>query len=182
MLTLSSNEQAVELIKDGVLAVDDDIEIAFDGFSIQADIKCLNIYSKGNRRDIKAWNIYAWNIKAWNIYADNINANNITAKDINTFDITAKDINTFDINANNITAKDINTFDINANNIYAFDIEARNIEANNIEVRYISYYAICFSYQNIICESIKGLLKNSRHFSLDGEVIVKEKEENKNEH
>jgi len=149
MLTITSNEQAVELIKDGVLAVDDDIEIAFDGFSIQADIKCRNIYSKGNRRDIKAWNIYAWNIKAWNIYADNINANNIYARDIN-------------------------TFDINANNIYAFDIEARNIEANNIEAKNISYHAVCFTYQNIICESIKGRVENSKHFSLNGEVIIKE--------
>jgi len=92
MLTLTSNEQAESLIKNGVLEVGDDIEIAFDGFKTDADIKCHNIYSKGYRRDITAevitaWNIdalnidalgiNAWDIYAWNIYAGDIDAGNI---------------------------------------------------------------------------------------------------------
>ncbi len=92
MLTITSNEQANSLVKNGVLAVYDDIEIAFDGFSIKADIKCKNICSKGkprgiNARAIKAWNIntkdiYAWDINAWDINAENINAMGISAENI----------------------------------------------------------------------------------------------------
>jgi len=82
MLTLTSNKQAEKLIKNGVLKVNDSLEIAFDGFKINADIKCQNICSKEYRRnivagdivagdivagDIGAWNIIAWNIDAWNI-------------------------------------------------------------------------------------------------------------------
>ena len=174
MLTITSNEQAVELIKDGVLAVDDDIEIAFDGFSIRADIKCRNIYSKDKPRDIEAFSIDAGDINTGYIYATNIHARDISAGKIHALNIKALDIKAWNIDANNITAKDINTFDINANNIYAFEIEARNIEANNIEAKDISYNGVCFAYKDLICTSIKGRVENSRHFSLNGEVIIKE--------
>ena len=97
MLTLTSNEQAEKLIKDGVLAVDDDVEIAFDGFSIEADIKCRNIYSKDYRRDINC-------------------------KDINCRNIDCMDINCKDINCGNINCRDINCWDINCGNIDCRDI------------------------------------------------------------
>lgn len=124
MKTYYSNEEVKRDINNGVLAIDDDIEIAFDGFSIDADIKCFYIYSK-------ALNINALNINAWNINARNINAWNINAWDINARDINARDIN---------------------------------------------YYAVCFAYQNIKCQSIKGRREGARHFCLDGEIIIKEEE------
>jgi len=102
--------------------------------------------------------INARNIIAWNITAINIDANNIIAEDINAGDITAKNINAFDINA----------FDINADNIYAADINSRDINAH-----YILYYGVCFAYENITCNSIKGRRENSKHFVLDGKIEIK---------
>ena len=59
--------------------------------------------------------------------------------------------------------------DINVKaNIYAYNIKASNI----------NYYVICFSYNNIECNSIKGRYPNSKHLVLDGELIIKG-EENK---
>ena len=57
-ITITSNEQAVKLIKDGVLEVDGDVEFICD-ISINAEIN-------------------AGNIEAWNINARNINAGNIS--------------------------------------------------------------------------------------------------------
>ena len=62
----------------------------------------------------------------------------------------------------NITAGDINAFDINAWNINAWNINAYNI----------NYWAVCVAYNNIECKSIKGRRKNSKHFVLDGELVV----------
>ena len=119
MKTYNNIKEVEADIVDGVLKVDDDIQIAFDGFNINADIVCHNIYSKGYRRNIDAENITAWNIDAWNINAVDIDAWNINAVDINAVDINAWDINAVDINAwdisyyavcsayNNITCKSI---------------------------------------------------------------------------
>lgn len=80
------------------------------------------------------------NIYAWNIYARNIDALNINAKDIY-------------------------VCYLNANDIKAHDISAASIKANNI-----NYYAVCYAYNNIKCNSIKGRKHNSKHFVLDGSI------------
>lgn len=92
----------------------------------------------------------------------------ITARNINAMNIDALDINAMNINAVDITARNINACDINARNINAYDINAWEINAKDI-----SYYAVCFAYKNILCDSIEGTRENARHFVLDGELIVK---------
>ena len=144
--------------------VEDDIKLNFD-LTCDWDIYAYNIktYNNIKARDIKTYNnIKARNIDAWNINAMNINAKNIDALNINTDNIYALNIDAWNINAMNINAKDIIADDINAN----------NIEANEI-----SYRAVCFAYKNIICNRIKGRRENSKHFVLDGELIVKGDEE-----
>jgi hypothetical protein len=79
-------------------------------------------------------------------------------------------INAYDIDAGDINAWNIDAWDISAGDINAWDINARNINAKNIR-----YYAVCFAYQNIKCKSIKGERENSKHFCLDGEIIIKDK-------
>lgn len=96
------------------------------------------------------------------IWTLDIIARNIKAKDID-----AGDIKVCNINANNIIAYNINALDIRANNI-----NARNIDANNINAKDINYYAVCFAYNNIKCNSIKGRRKNAKHFVLDGELEI----------
>ena len=107
-------------------------------------------------------NIEAWNINAWNIDCLNINANNINAYDIKARDISAWDIVASDINAGNIVAHDI----------YALSVNANNINAINIKANDISYHVVCFAYQNIKCKSIKGEMKNAKHFVLNGKLEV----------
>lgn len=97
------------------------------------------------------------NIKARDIKARFINAKNINANDIHAYDIKTRNINALDINALAIKALNINAFDINA-----LDIEARDI----------SYNAVCFAYNNIKCKSIKGRMRNAKHFVLDGKLEV----------
>jgi hypothetical protein len=81
----------------------------------------------------------------------------------------------FDLDTDaNIDALDIDALDIDANNIYAEDIYARNIETYNIDADNISYYAVCFAFNDIICNSIKGRRENARHFCLDGKIIIRE--------
>lgn len=104
-------------------------------------------------------------IKACNIDAYNINARNITAGEINARNITAC----------NIDAGDINADDISAGNINADDISARNINAWNIDAGEITYFAVCFAYNNIVCTKIEGRRKNAKHFCLDGEIIITDK-------
>lgn len=93
----------------------------------------------------------------------NIDAFNIEARNIKAWDIHSSDIKAWNINAWNINAVNINT-----SNIYAHFIEATNINAQDI-----SYYAVCFAYNNIKCKSIKGRKQNAKHFVLDGKLEVK---------
>lgn len=84
------------------------------------------------------------------------------------------DIDAYDIKAKNITVKNID-----AGNIYAIDISARNITAShiialNIYADDILYYGVCFAYDDIICKSIQSTRENSRHFVLDGKLVVRE--------
>ena len=114
----------------------------------------LNVEANIDAYDIEALNINAWDIKACNINADNIKVR----------DIEALNINAWNIDAYNIKAEDIITGDISACNIEAGDISANDI----------SYHAVCFAYDSIKCKSIKGRRRNSKHFVLDGELIIKE--------
>ena len=79
-------------------------------------------------------------------------------------------IEAYDINANNI-----DVYDIKAGNINALDVDSDNICAININANNISYYAVCFAYENIKCKSIKGRRKNHKHFVLDGVLEVEDK-------
>ena len=76
----------------GVLHVEDDIQITFDCV-VKGSIDAWNI----NARNIKADDIDAWNINAGNIDADDINAGNIDAGNIN-----ARNIDAGNIDAGNI--------------------------------------------------------------------------------
>ena len=83
-------------------------------------------------------------------------------------DISARDIKGGNINVHNISARDINAYNIKVDNIRARNIFARNIRANDI-----SYYAVCFAYKNIECNSIEAINSNSKHFVLNGKLVVK---------
>ena len=85
--------------------------------------------------------------------------------------IDARDIIAYDINCYKIDAGDIKVDDIIANDIYANNINAIVIKADDI-----SYYALCFAYNNIKCKSIEGRRKNAKHFVLDGELEIEEDE------
>ena len=93
-----------------------------------------------------------------------INAN-IDAGNINAFNIEARNIKAWDIDARDLDVLDIDAYDIKVNNI-----DCSNIEAINIEAQDISYYAVCFAYNNIKCKSIKGRRNNAKHFVLDGKM------------
>ena len=93
-------------------------------------------------------------IDAWNIYGCYINVANIDAYNIN--------------------AKDIYAYNIYAKNIVAQNICAININACNIKADDISYYAVCFAYESIKCNSIKGRRENAKHFVLDGKIEIKD--------
>ena len=124
----------------------DTVEFNFN-LNVEANIDAYDIETC----DINAWNINACNIKANNIYANNINANHIKA--------------------HNIYALDIKVKNIIANDISAGDINAWNIDANDI-----SYWAVCFAYNSIKCNSITSKRENHKHFVLDGELVVEEDE------
>ena len=85
--------------------------------------------------------------------------------------IEAWNINAWNIDCLNINAWDITAIDIKACNIKAFDINAWNIDACNI-----SYWALCFAYANIKCNSITSRRDNHKHFALDGKLEVEEDE------
>jgi len=92
---------------------------------------------------------------------------NILGKDGKRYNLIVKgDIKAGDIKAGDINAGDIDAVDINAGDIDAVDINAGNI----------NYYAVCFAYNSIKCNSIKGNRNNHKHFVLDGKIIIKEKE------
>jgi hypothetical protein len=92
------------------------------------------------------------------------------------FDLSVEaDINAYNIDAGEITARNINACNIDAGEITARNINADNIKAWNINANKITYFAVCFAYNNIVCTKIEGTRKNAKHFCLDGEIIIKDK-------
>ena len=128
---------------------------------------------------INAWRIYANNICAWNIDACNIDANNIKAYDIDASDIDAHNINAHNIDACDITANDIDAWNIEAGDIYTWNISACDIKASDIRANDINYSAVCYARYNIECNSIKGKFTNSKHFVLEGKLVVRGEENDK---
>lgn len=105
----------------------------------------------------------------------NIDAFNIIARNI-----AALNIDVFDIKALEIDVQSLMAFDIKAYNIIAKNILANNILARNIDAKHISYYAVCYAYNNIRCKSIKGRISKAKHFVVKGEITIDGKtEENK---
>ena len=87
---------------------------------------------------------------------------------IKALNINSKDIKTWNIEANNIKFRNVEACNIKANYIIA-----RNVEAINIEAEDISYYAVCFAYQNISCKSIKARSDNAKQFVLESKLEIK---------
>lgn len=143
MRVFKNNEELKELIVDGNIIINDNIECNFN-IDVKANIKAINIKA----RDIKARDINAWNIKAWNIKADDIKAN----------DIKARDINAYDIKANDIKANDIS--------YYAFCISYNNIICTSIKgSRYNSFHK-CLDGELTIKEKLKEITINNQKFML----------------
>ena len=53
------------------------------------------------------------------------------------------------------------------------NIKYKDITAQNIKADDISYYALCFAYNNIKCKTITGRRNKHKHFVLDGELMIK---------
>lgn len=144
------------------------VKFDFD-FLVRSNIEACNI----NAGNIIAHNINACDIKALNVAADDINAKDIDIISITALDINANDIDALDINARDITARNIKARNISAEDIWARNIDARDITAQNIKADDISYYALCFAYNNIKCKTITGRRNRHKHFVLDGELVIK---------
>jgi predicted acyltransferase (DUF342 family) len=105
------------------------------------------------------------------VFKDSINVEgNIICKNVR-FNLTVAG----NIWAWNISAGNIDAGDISAGNIDAMNINALNIIAGDINAGNISYYAVCFAYNNITCKSIEGRREHCKHFVLDGKIKEEEK-------
>lgn len=158
-----------------------DFELDINSNIRAGDIKAMDIKAM----DINARDIQAEDIQAEDIQALNIRARDISAGDIQALDIQAQDINAWDINAhNNISAEDIKALnirarDISAEDIKALDIQAEDIKAMDIQARDILYNSVCYARNTFICNSIKGAGINSKHFCLDSEIVISNKNKQK---
>ena len=85
--------------------------------------------------------------------------------------IKARDIKAGYIDAWNIDAGDIDAGNIDALDIKAGDINAGDINAGNINARNISFFAVCFAYVSLKCESITGRRNKFKYFCLDSDVV-----------
>ena len=144
------------------------VKFNFD-FLVRSNIEAYNI----NAGNIIAHNINANDINALNVVADDINARDIDTMSINANDINANDINALNINASDITVRNIKARNISAEDIWGRNINARDITAQNIKADDISYYGLCFAYNNIKCKTITGRRNRHKHFVLDGELVIK---------
>lgn len=91
------------------------------------------------------------------------------------FDLNVQaNISALHIYAYNIHAWNIDAINIDARYIDAINIEVNNIIARDIKAEHISYYAVCFVYNNIKCKSIEGRRENAKHFVLDGKIEIEQ--------
>jgi len=104
---------------------------------------------------------------------------NLKAYDVLVADLFAVDVIVHDIFVGDIFARNLTTHHMSTNSIFALkDIFAGDIAAaGSISARSIWYNGVCYAYRDIECTSIEGMREDSRHFSLDGKVIIIRKKE-----
>jgi len=185
MKVYKSQKEFEKEIRNGKFHSNQSIDISAFDLYVWADIE---VNGKIKARNIKAKDIQAHDIDSCDIAACTIKAQNIDALQVRAWDIYAKDLKTEDIIGGNINARNIKTNDINAGDIKAKDIDGRNINARNIKARdiramdissrgnitarNINYYAVMFAYNNIKAKTIQRLIKNGKHFALDGKITL----------
>ena len=76
----------------------------------------------------------------------------------------------------NLNCRDLKCRDLKCRDLNCWNLNCRNLSCCDLKARNISYYAVCFAYKNIECETIKGRRKNCKHFVLDGKIIINGKE------
>jgi hypothetical protein len=136
-------------------------------------LKCndkINIYKKEDILDLlKDDNVIV--SKDLYIYCDLDLDINIKCKSIfSDYDLSMGNLDALNVRVKNLTANTIKLTNLNAE-----DVNVRSVEAlNKIKAHNIVYYSVCFAYNNIECKSIKGTRNNSKHFSLDGELLIHE--------
>ena len=164
MKIYKSQQEVEKDIKNGVLAINDDVKFECS-ISISASIK---VSGNIDARDINAGNINARNINARDINARTINAGDINAWDINAWDINARDINAGNIKAGNIKAGNISyyAFCFSYNSIKCYSIKARR-ENHSEPICLDGKLEIKEQEDNVALEAIKILEKK-------GYRIVKE--------
>jgi hypothetical protein len=167
-IIIRSNEEAQRLVKDGVLDFGRCLEIAFDGFKIDADLKGWEIKSKDYPRSIDAHNINVEFIKASDVKASDIYTSSIEAKNIEAENIEGMSIDAMNIN--------VEYGDIIVDVIDAMNVKVHNIIAGIIDANDIKYYAVCCAYWKFKCHSVKSTEKKSKHFCLQGRIGIRKKE------
>ena len=85
--------------------------------------------------------------------------------DLNCKNLDCRDLNCWDLNCGDLNCRDLNCWDLNCKNLNCWSLKAKNV----------SYYGVAFAYHSMEVESIKGRRDNSKHFCLDGEIILKKK-------
>ena len=100
----------------------------------------------------------------------------IVKGNLNCEDLNCRDLDCRDLNCWNLDCRDLNCWNLNCRDLDCLDLSCCDLKARNI-----SYYAVCFAYKNIECETIKGRRENCKHFVLDGKIIINGKEQKQEE-
>ena len=150
-----------EILKNGNRYLGLDIQFNFD-LDIKADIRSGNIKGK---------DIRCFNIDAYDITAQDIGGGRIYATDIN-----CRDINNISVEANYIKCRKATLAEhIDVNNIDALEMIADTIKAtDSITCRDIDFTSVCYAHNNITCGYINGMNVNSKYFVLNGEIKIKD--------
>jgi len=104
---------------------------------------------------------------------------NILGKGGERFNLIVKgNLDCWNLNCWNLNCCDLDCYDLDCMNLNCCDLDCGDLNCMNLDCKEnVSYYAVCFAYNNIKCKSIEGRRDNSKHFVLDGEIIIDNEEE-----
>jgi hypothetical protein len=105
-----------------------------------------------------------------------LKCHNLDCRDLDCHNLNCWDLDCHNLNCYDLNCWDLNCWDLNCCNLNCWDLDCHDLNCHDLDCLDLSFYAVCFAYKNIVCQSISSRRENSRYFVLDGKIFIDGKE------
>jgi len=91
------------------------------------------------------------------------------------WNLKCQDLDCWDLDCWNLKCWNLDCWNLDCLNLKCKDLKCWDLKCQELKAKNVSYYGVAVAYNSMEVESIKGRRKNSKHFCLDSEIVIKKK-------